>query len=685
MKKILSLTLVLLMCLGIAVPASAANVFLFTEKTLTLFEGESVQTALRREGNFDGEGEISYTSSNAAVASVAADGTITAAGKGQAVITATLTRGGKRISKAQTTVKVLRAVKKVTLSTANLSVYDSLDPAVSELLREETDKRVLVIPAGGSVVLKTTCTPEDASNRNVEYITSDAGILKVTGATVKAVQGGECDLTVSSKQNPEVTEVFRVLVIQPVKKITINAGDKKVPAGSTKQLTAVCDPENASIKDVVWSSKHPSIAAVDAQGVVTGLQKGTATITATAADGSKTVGSVLITVTQPVASLSFVNRDLSVVVGRTAQAKVTAQPANASDKNVDWSSSDESIATVKNGVIHGNKAGVCTITATSRSNPEVSVSADVTVKQLITKIECVNDPADLNMLVGETRQLYWKISPEDATIQTLSFKSQHNTVLRVDGNGVVTAVKRGLASVYAVSQDGSGKQGAARINVIQPVTGVELHRSTYLIQLYQAGRITAYPQPKDANNQRVTWSTGDESIATARGSGTSTASVYGVSRGVTTIQPTTEDGGFTTTAELWVDDFNGAIIVDGLAVAGNTNIRVSLKNVNSSLTVRNVYFTVECFDMSGEPMICNIDGISTYFTGSYPFELGPYQRSNPDHIRFSNYNITEPVGGIRVTITGWKDPFGYDWEIPEGDRKPHSWYRFGGGSQEGVG
>ena len=89
--------------------------------------------------------------------------------------------------------------------------------------------------------------------------------------------------------------------------------------------------------------------------------------------------------------------------------------------------------------------------------------------------------------------------------------------------------------------------------------------------------------------------------------------------------------------------------------------------------------------MSGEPMICNIDGISTYFTGSYPFELGPYQRSNPDHIRFSNYKITEPVGGIRVTITGWKDPFGYDWEIPEGDRKPHSWYRFGGGSQEGVG
>lgn len=685
MKKILSLALVLLLCLGIVVPASAANVFLFTEKAVTLFEGESVQTALRREGNYDGDGEISYASSSVSVATVTQDGTVTAVGKGQAVITATLTRGGKRISKAQATVKVLRAVKKVTLSTAGLSIYEPTDPAVTELLREDTANRVLVIPAGSSVNLKTICTPEDASSRNVKYETSDAGIAKVTGSSVKAVQGGECDLTISSTQNPEVTEVFRILVIQPVKKITINAGDKKVPAGASKQLSAVCDPENASIKDVVWSSKHPTIATVDSNGVVTGLKKGTATITATAADGSKTVGTVLITVTQPVASLAFTNTDLSVVVGRTAQAKVTARPADASDKSVDWSSSDESIATVKNGVIHGNKAGVCTITATSRSNPEVSVSAQVTVKQLITKIECVNDPGELSMLVGETRQLYWKITPDDATIQTLTFKSQHNTVLTVDGNGVVTAVKRGLASVYAVSQDGSGKQGAARINVIQPVTGVQLHRTTYLIQLYQAGRITAYPQPKDANNQRVTWSTGDESIATARGSGTSTASVYGVSRGVTTIQPMTEDGGFTTTAELWVDDFNGAIIVDGLSVTGDTKIWVSLKNVNSSLTVRNVYFTVECFDMNGDPMVCNIDDISTHFDGSYPFELGPYQRTNFEHIRFSNYNITAPIGGIRVTITGWKDPFGYDWEIPVNDRKPHSWYRFGGGSQEGVG
>ena len=95
---------------------------------------ESAQTALKLDGNFDGEGEITYASSNAKVATVAADGTVTAVGKGQANVTATLTRNGKRVVTAQAQVKVLRAVTKVTLSTAGLSIYEPTDPAVSELL-----------------------------------------------------------------------------------------------------------------------------------------------------------------------------------------------------------------------------------------------------------------------------------------------------------------------------------------------------------------------------------------------------------------------------------------------------------------------------------------------------------------------------------------------------------------------
>ena len=118
MKKRLMICLTaVVLCLGAAVPALAANTFLFTEKRVTLFEGESVQTALKREGSFDGEGEIVYASSKEAIATVSEDGTITAAGKGQAEVYASLMRNGKRVARATIGVTVLRAVTKVTLNT----------------------------------------------------------------------------------------------------------------------------------------------------------------------------------------------------------------------------------------------------------------------------------------------------------------------------------------------------------------------------------------------------------------------------------------------------------------------------------------------------------------------------------------------------------------------------------------
>ena len=80
-KKLWVLTAVLAICLLAALPAMAGNVFTFTEKTITLFEGEAAETALNRDGNYT-EGEVVYTTESAKVATVSADGTITAVYRG---------------------------------------------------------------------------------------------------------------------------------------------------------------------------------------------------------------------------------------------------------------------------------------------------------------------------------------------------------------------------------------------------------------------------------------------------------------------------------------------------------------------------------------------------------------------------------------------------------------------------
>ena len=307
----------MLICLLAVLPALAAGVFQFTEKSVSLREGESFQITLRREGVYDGDGEITYTSSKPGIASVSDDGTITAVAKGEAVVYANLMRNGKRVGRAQVSVKVIRSVTKVTLSTNGLAVYEPEDPTIAGLLRETTERRVIAVAAGATVNLSAVCTPTDASNKQVTFATDDEGVARVVNnKALKAIQRGECTLTVMSTDNPEIKETFRVLVTQPVKAVRIQTETTAVESGATLPLTAECEPEDASIKDVVWESKNPQIASVDANGNVKGLKRGNAVITATATDGSRAKGSVTISVIQPVTGLAVSPAEIRVTTGK---------------------------------------------------------------------------------------------------------------------------------------------------------------------------------------------------------------------------------------------------------------------------------------------------------------------------------------------------------------------------------
>lgn len=674
-KRAIAWLIVLAVCLS-SVPALAANVFLFTEKVINIFEGDTYPTQLKREGSYDGDGEIVYASNREAVVSVSQDGVLTAVSKGRAEVTASLMRNGKRVGQARTTVNVLRAVNKVTLNTTRMSVYEPGDPAVAGLLKEPTDNQVIVLPAGGYVALATTCTPEDATDRKVTYTSTDAGVAKVQGTTLKAMQRGECELTVASAQNPEVTQTFRVLVIQPVKKITIDAGSKTVAAGATLQLTAICQPENASIQDVTWSSKNPQNATVDENGVVTGLARGYANIIATAADGSRVVGSVTVSVTQSVTAISMTTPEVQVIVGRTATARATALPADATDKKLTWSSSDNSIATVRaGGQVTGVKAGTCTIYATSVSNPEVSASATVVVSQLATKIENVNAPDELNILVGQSVQTRWNVLPEDATLKDLTFKSNYPKLASVDENGVVRGLGRCVATISATSKDAGRKTGSVKVNVIQPATGVSLPRARYYIQRGGSGNVTANVEPKNANNRKIAnWYSSDEGIATVRHNGSATGLIYGVNSGTTYITAVTEDGGFTASTEIRIGNWISGVLVEELFVDQDNKIRITMRNMTPDVTFSNIHFIVECYDMDGNPFVCNQDGESTFFEANYPHILGPYERTIHGAFNFGNYLIDRQLGGVILTVVSWKDTDGFTYTIPESERVRTPWY-----------
>ena len=116
-------------------------------------------------------------------------------------------------------------------------------------------------------------------------------------------------------------------------------------------------------------------------GVVKGIKRGAATITATAKDGSEIKAICKVTVKQPVTGLKINITALTVTRGKTATLKVTVSPSNANNKTLRWTTSNKAVATVTSrGVVKGIKKGTATITATATDGSNRKVTCKVTVK-----------------------------------------------------------------------------------------------------------------------------------------------------------------------------------------------------------------------------------------------------------------------------------------------------------------
>ena len=691
-KKLAAAVLTGIVCLLATLPALAADVFKFAEQTVNVFVGETVQPELLQDGKFtEGELVFSQNKGKEKVGSVDQTGTVTGIGPGEMYLYADLKKDGKTVKRAQTVIKVFRKVESVTLDTKGLRVYEPDDAEILSLVHrlpeeeepegsaegEETGEnwlkdRVLEMSVGKGFTPRITYAPGDVAyaHKKATFEISDESILANRNGVLTALKAGECRLTIHSSQSPEVTETFHVLVVQPVKKIQINTKERTVFAGSTLQIDAEALPAEASDKHIVWSSRKPQTATVDENGLVTGVSRGQVAIDAKSADGTNVTATIFVTVMQDVTGLSIKETDITVATKRTApNLHVTVEPKDADNKKLLWSSSDESIATVNGyGGITGKKAGTCTVTCTSASNPSVSASIPVRVIQMVTEVRFLT-PAGQSFNVGDSIQLDWTVLPDDASIKDVTFSSKNEKVAVVDANGIVTGISRGQADIVAKATDGSGKSRSYRVSVIQPVEGINPMGSMYYAPLYRGYNLKATVYPSNANNQRILWSSSDTSVATIKSVGTSYGQVYGRRRGWVTITATTEDGGFSTSTNVQVDDFDGMVFCQSAYIDENNKIRMTIVNMSQEFSVSRVNMRVECYDTWANPMICNTDGVSTSFDASYTQSIYPGGRSAHGQFRFINYKENGMLGYAVITVTGYELENGQRWSVPENVQK----------------
>ena len=217
--------------------------------------------------------DVTWTSDKPEIAAVEG-GKVTAVNEGTAIITAKA--GDKTATCTVTVTKADVAVESVTL-----------------------DKTSLDLKTGDNTTLTATVNPESATNKDVTWISDKPEIAAVEGGTVTAKAEGTATITVTTIDGGKIA-TCKVTVTPktvPVSGIQVQ-GAASIYVGDTTKLTATITPDGASNKAVTWDSQNKGIATVDQQGNVKALKAGTATITATAQDGSGISGSCVVTVQQ---------------------------------------------------------------------------------------------------------------------------------------------------------------------------------------------------------------------------------------------------------------------------------------------------------------------------------------------------------------------------------------------------
>ena len=336
------------------------------------------------------------------------------------------------------------------------------------------NKTALNLTIGASESLVATISPSNATNKDVEWTSSNTNVATVdTTGKVTGVSAGSATITVKTKDGAKVA-TCNVTVKNPVISVTgvtLNKTALNLVTGASESLVATISPSNATNKDVEWTSSNTNVATVDTTGKVTGVSAGSATITVKTKDGAK-VATCNVTVKNPVISVTGVTLNktaLNLVTGASESLVATISPSNATNKDVEWTSSNTNVATVDTtGKVTGVSAGSATITVKTKDGAKVA-TCNVTVKNPVISVTGVTlNKTALNLVTGASESLVATISPSNATNKDVEWTSSNTNVATVDTTGKVTGVSAGSATITVKTKDGA-KVATCNVTVKNPV------------------------------------------------------------------------------------------------------------------------------------------------------------------------------------------------------------------------
>ena len=318
--------------------------------------------------------------------------------------------------------------------------------------------------------------------------------------------------------------------------------------GEMIQLVLIREGDCADEGTLTFKSSNTRAVTVDEDGMIYGVGKGTATITATLKTSRRTwTAQLSVTCAREVTEVRVnesglplytgmedmlldaldpwsENSHLPVLVirkGKQLTMNATLYPTDATNRKWEMFSSDTNIARCSGQVITGRAVGECVVTLQSVQNPDVYVAYRVLVVEPVTKVKITGTVKTI--YVGESLLLEASVTPTNATIQSVTWSSDREDNAYVDQYGVVYGVSKGSAVIKAKAQDGSGQYATYTVTVKQQPESITLNKDVVTLKKGNYVTLSATVLPSTTDDKSVVWYSSDESVAKVNASGRVTA------------------------------------------------------------------------------------------------------------------------------------------------------------------
>ncbi len=450
-----------------------------------------------------------------------------------------------------------------TTATSLKSAWDAIRYHTTDI---RLDKTSVTGAVGETVTLNAILLPTKAGDP-VQWISNAPEVASVSGSgensavgTVRVLKYSTQAVTITAISNNKNVSCT-VHISNPLGGIRLSKSTLNVFKGQsvTLEATPYGADQSAAMSDAVtstlWTTSNASVATVSQSGVITAVNEGYATITVTMIAGGTTkeasctvtVGKVTeITRLKPLTIVE--GGDLRLSVGASDTVRVGIEPANASIKDLQWTSSDPTVASVSGVTLSGSessakvtavKEGTAVVTYSATDGSGIFGSFNVIVSPVVKSITI--NPAKIVVTVEDKSvKLNATVTPADAGNQVLSWKSDNPNICEVDYSGKLNPKMIGTCTITATTTDGSALSGSCFVRVADPATSVSIDKTTLALKVGETPvALTATVRTSGSLTYNdVEWTSANTSVATVDADGLVTP----VRPGTTTIKATALDG-----------------------------------------------------------------------------------------------------------------------------------------------